>query len=61
MTETLRRNPGVILLLEISGPLLKKAGASGSEFVDQLCASGFDGFEVHEHRFLPMLAAESYN
>lgn len=61
MSETLKRNPCVILLLEISGALLKNAGACGSEFVDRLRASGFDGFEVHEHRLVPMLSAENYN
>jgi FkbM family methyltransferase len=61
MQETLRRNPAVVLLLEVSGALLKESGASGREYVDRLRALGFDGFEIQEHRLLPMLAAESYS
>jgi FkbM family methyltransferase len=60
MTKTLERNAQVVLVVEISPVLLNKAGTSATEFVTRLRELGFDGWELHEHRFFPLLAAGNY-
>ncbi len=60
MTKTLERNAQVVLVVEISRVLLHKACTSATEFVTRLRELGFDGWELHEHRFFPLLAPENY-
>jgi len=61
MTKTLERNAQVVLVVEISRVLLHKACTSATEFVTRLRELGFDGWELHEHRFFPLLAPEITN
>jgi FkbM family methyltransferase len=60
MTKTLERNPQVVLVVEICADLLNKAGTSATELVTRLRELGFDGWELHEHRFFPLLAPGNY-
>ena len=60
MAKTLERNPQVVLVVEISPFLLKNAGTSATEFVTHLRELAFDGWELHDHRFFPLLAPENY-
>lgn len=60
MMKTLERNAQVVLVVEISRVLLNKAGTSATEFVTRLRELSFDGWELHEHRFFPLLAPGYY-
>jgi len=60
MTKTLERNAQVVLVVEVSPVLLKNAGTSATEFLTHLRELAFDGWELHEHRFFPLLAPGNY-
>ena len=60
MTKTLERNAEVVLVVEVSAVLLKKAGTSATEFVAHLRELALIGWELHEHRFFPLLAPGNY-
>ncbi len=60
MKETIRRNPEVLLLIEVFPAALRESGHSATELVLNLQALGFKGWEIHPHRVFPALSAESY-
>jgi FkbM family methyltransferase len=57
MSETLRRNPDVILQVEVNPSW---NGGSPREFVTALGALGLDGWEIHRQRILPMQEPRHY-
>jgi FkbM family methyltransferase len=58
MSETLDRNPDLIMVIEVDPDRLVSAGTSGAELVARLYEQGFAGWELHEHRIIP--AAEPW-
>jgi len=60
MRRTLARNPDAVLLVEIFPEGLREAGDSARALVSTLRSLGFDGYEVHPHRIVPLLGAEWY-
>jgi FkbM family methyltransferase len=60
MTETLRRNPDLILMVEVSPDILPQAGSSAAELVGFLYEQGFEGWELQDYRIFPSLAPWTY-
>lgn len=60
MEATLRRNPDVILLVEVSPKHLRAAGTSATTLVKFLLDGGFRGWDVHLNRLIPVASPESY-
>ena len=60
MAETLHRNPDVVIIAEIFPEGLEQAGHSATELVNTLKEQGFDGYEIHSYRIIPLLAANFY-
>ena len=54
MRETLERNPDAIIVLEVAPDLLAHAGTSATELMSLLGAWGFTGWELLEHRIIPV-------
>jgi len=54
MRRTLDRNPGAIIVLEVAPDLLAHAGTSATELMSLLGAWGFTGWELLEHRIIPV-------
>lgn len=54
MKETLDRNPDVIMVIEVSPGLLGEAGTSATELMGRLSEWGFTGWELLEHRIIPV-------
>jgi FkbM family methyltransferase len=54
MRRTLARNPGLVLLLEVFPEALQQAGSSASKLVQTLVDLGFDGWELHQRRLIPL-------
>lgn len=54
MKQTLERNPDVIMAIEVAPDLLAHAGTSATELMDLLLAWGFTGWELLEHRIIPV-------
>jgi FkbM family methyltransferase len=54
MRRTVERNPGMVLLLEVFPEALQQAGSSASKLVQTLVDLGFDGWEIHQRRLIPL-------
>jgi FkbM family methyltransferase len=54
MKRTLERNPDAILVIEVQPDLLASAGTSATELMSLLGAWGFTGWELLEHRIIPV-------
>ncbi len=54
MRRTVERNPELVLLLEVFPEALREAGSSASRLVRALVELGFDGWEFHHRRLLPL-------
>lgn len=54
MRSTLQRNPQVVLFLEVFPEGLRAAGKSAKQLMEMVRASGFVGWEFHDHRVLPV-------
>jgi FkbM family methyltransferase len=61
MQETLRRNPGAILIVEVFPEGLHAAGSSAAEMVSSLRECGLDGWEFHDFRLIPCQAPHVYD
>lgn len=61
MRETLRRNPNVILFIEVFPEGLEAAGSSASELVELLRELDFDGWEFHDFRLIPCQQPHIYD
>ncbi len=61
MRQTLRRNPDAILILEVFPEGLTAAGSSAAELVSAVRDLGFDGWELHDSRLVPMLEPWAYD
>src|SRR5207302_3253625 len=61
MQQTLRRNPGVILIVEVFPDGLRAAGSSAFELVSCLQDWGFDGWEFHDFRLIPCQEPHVYD
>jgi FkbM family methyltransferase len=60
MQCTVERNPEMILAVEVYPAGLRAAGSSGVELMRQIRGLGFDGWELHEDRVLPLADPEVY-
>jgi FkbM family methyltransferase len=54
MKTTLCRNPDAIMMIEVFPEGLKAAGTSASELVENLRSLGLSGWELHDHRIIPL-------
>lgn len=54
MKQTLERNPDAIMVIEVAPDLLANAGTSATELMSLLKAWGFTGWELLEHRIIPI-------
>ena len=54
MKQTLERNPDAIIVIEVEPDLLAHAGTSATELMSLLAAWGFTGWELLEHRIVPV-------
>ncbi|WPB75647.1 FkbM family methyltransferase [Archangium violaceum] len=54
MRRTVERNPGMVLLVEVFPEALLQAGSSASKLVQALVDMGFDGWEIHQRRLIPL-------
>jgi FkbM family methyltransferase len=54
MKQTLERNPDAIMVIEVAPDLLAHAGTSATELISLLAAWGFTGWELLEHRIIPV-------
>jgi FkbM family methyltransferase len=61
MTETIRRNPDAIFMVEVSPSILPKYGSSASELVSALYELGLTGWELQDRRVFPALPAWTYD
>lgn len=61
MRETLRRNPDTFLILEVFPEGLAGAGASASELVATVRDLGWNGWEFHDFRLIPLLEPWAYD
>jgi FkbM family methyltransferase len=61
MLETLRRNPAVVLIVEIFPEGLAQTGSSASELMQLFKDLGFQGWEVHDFRMIPLLEPWAYD
>ena len=61
MAETLRSNPDAILIVEIFPEGLAEAGSSASQLVERLRDLGFDGWEFHDFRLIPIQEPWTYD
>jgi FkbM family methyltransferase len=60
MRETLRRNPDVILMIEVGPGRLRKAGSSVSALLKFFADEDFKGWEFHDYRISPIADAWVY-
>jgi FkbM family methyltransferase len=60
MSETIERNPDMVMLIEMDHNLLRLAGHSGPELARWLLDAGFEGFEFLHNRIAPLSQPESY-
>jgi FkbM family methyltransferase len=61
MKQTLDRNPDVIMVIEVAPDLLANAGTSARELMNLLEVWGFKGWELLEHRIIPISPPWSYD
>ena len=54
MKQTLDRNPDAIMVIEVAPDLLEAADTSATELMSLLRAWGFTGWELLEHRIIPI-------
>jgi FkbM family methyltransferase len=54
MKRTLERNPDAIIAIEVAPDLLAYSGTSATELMSVLEAGGFTGWELLEHRIVPV-------
>jgi FkbM family methyltransferase len=54
MRQTLERNRDAIVVIEVAPDLLAHAGTSATELMSLLAAWGFTGWELLEHRIIPV-------
>ena len=54
MEQTLKKNPDAIMVIEVAPDLLAHAGTSATELLSLLGAWGFTGWELLEHRIIPV-------
>ncbi|MFY0564156.1 FkbM family methyltransferase [Archangium lansingense] len=54
MRRTVARNPDLVLILEVFPEALQQAGSSASRLVQTLVDQGFDGWEIHQRRLIPL-------
>jgi FkbM family methyltransferase len=60
MTETLRRNPDIILMIEVGPGRLRKAGSSVTALIEFFAENNFKGWEFHDYRISPIADAWVY-
>lgn len=61
MKQTLERNPDVIMAIEVAPDLLACADTSATELMSLLGAWGFTGWELLEHRIMPVASPWVYD
>ena len=54
MKQTLERNPDAIMVIEVAPDLLEAMDTSATELLSLLRAWGFTGWELLEHRIIPI-------
>ena len=60
MKQTLERNPDAIIVIEVAPDLLARAGTTATELLSSLQAGGFTGWELLEHRIIPVASPWVY-
>ncbi len=61
MQRTIERNPDMIIQLELSPASERETGLPPSRTVRTLNDLGFAGWEIHQHRILPLQPAQIYD
>ena len=61
MAETVRKNPDLMVLVEIWPDGLARQGRSASELIASFRDYGFVGYELHDWRVIPVLEPRTYD